>query len=1027
VLNSKTLFGLKSALLAGAAMVAYSGVAVQAQEAGKVEKVTVTGTRIKQRDYTSVSPLATVGAKEISLTGTVNIEELTNTLPQILPSVTITSNNPSNNGFGFADLRGLGANRTLILINGRRANPSSTGALVDLNTIPATLIDRIEVITGGASAVYGADAVAGAINFILKSNFEGMTGGISYQQAEDGVAPQAVADAIIGGVFDGGRGALQLAVQYQTRDAELASVRAFSNYDAPVLGRAGEKFVSFNVTDLQIAGTTALFGGGSPTAPWGSLGGFSVANVQTISGLTLDNDCNPANGVQATTLIRFRVGGGIQPFQNCAFPNITNGDGTTAADSDSYNFSPDNFLILGNERLNAFASARYDILPNDEMTAFAEAQFTNSKSLQQLAATPATGLVVKYDLDPGPLVYVNPYVRAQTQLYNLALLQFGGVAGPDGDGVSNVGLNNRTFGLSIRTNQVGLRTGEIETNAVGFSYGLRGVFPSLEWDWEIYHGYARNMTTVKNNNNIGRTAFTQLLNACNTTTTLAQTAPIGALPNCVFPHNSAAGGAFVPTATANNPLGFLSLSNAMREFVRINSTDVITYERNLLSANATGDVIDLWGEGAISAAIGFEYREEELDSRVDPFKAAGDIIGFNAQESIQGSYDVYELYGEVAVPLLTEEFLAEKLQLVGGYRKSDYDTGAGITETWKYGAEWAPFTWLTARWIENHAVRAPNAQELFRAGDQNFPAYVDPCDKDVVLAGDIPECTAWFADYGLVYNPLTHDAAAGQVQAFLFGNPNLTPEIADTVTYGFVFNPGEWWPVGELVVSVDRYEIEITNQIGQRGIATILNGCIAQGGALPASDCALAPRDPLSLIPGQVAFVNQSLANFAVATITEGLDVNFRWGWDLEEDTGLPGRLGVASLYTFVDTFNDGVERAGQTFGFLGGRFSEHKAATNFTYDLEDLSFLVRWSYLSPVEDVSVSTAFRHRLPAYNLYDVGANWNFDDHWAFSAGVENLFDEQPPLHPAGALIQYNTDTSVYDQLGRQFRLGVRWRN
>ncbi len=1038
MLNSKSSIAFKSALLAGAAMVAYSGVAANAQdkEEDKVEKVTVTGSRIKQRDFTSVSPLATVSAKEISLTGTVNTEELINTLPQIIPGVTITSNNPSLNGFATADLRGLGPGRTLILVNGRRANPSSASGLVDLNTIPASLIERVEVISGGASAVYGADAVAGAINFILRDNFEGISLGASYQQAEDGVMPQFVADGIIGGKFDGDRGSVQFSMQYYNRQAVDAAERDFSRYAGAVMANPAftQIFPSLNQADIN-NGNLPFFAGGSGTAPWGSVtgigGAFSVANVNSVflaqGGVAggLDNDCRALNGTQSTGgTIRFRNGGGIAPFQNCIHPDNSGGPD---ADGDRYNFAPDNFLILGNERLNAVSYAKYDILPDGLLTAFMDASFTNSRTTQKLAATPATGLVVNWDIDPtvGNVV-VNPYITGQPFLLSLGSLQFGGIAG----------LDNRRMTLNIRTTQVGNRFGFIETNAFGSTQGLKGTIPSLDWDWEVYHGYARNSTTIKNNNNIGKTAMNQLLNACNTTSLAPQLAPLSALPNCPFPHNSAPGLSFTPTPTTNNPLGVFSMSPAMIDFLRVNSTDVVTYERTMISANATGDVIDLWGEGAIGAAIGFEYRAEELDSRVDPYKAAGDIIGFNAQESIAGSYDVYELYAETNVPLITGETLFEKLELVGGYRKSNYSTGAGITETWKYGGEWSPFEWMTFRAVENHAVRAPSAFELFRAGDQNFPAYADPC-ATTAYVGLTPAqviarntaCGTWFSST----LPPTAFPAGGiaqpntQVQAFLFGNPNLTPEVADTFTYGIVLNP-DWWPVGRLGVSVDRYEIEIDQQIGQRSIAQILNGCIAEitAGAVPpfapGSFCSLAPRDPISSIPGSIASVNQSLDNFAGVSEYSGIDVNLRWSWDMEEDIGLPGTFGINSLYSWVDESDGAV---GLFVGSIGGIIAEHKAATSFTYDLEDWSFLLRWNYMSAVDDAVFGA---ERIDAYNMYDFGGAWDMTDDLTLSFGVDNIFDKQPPIW-AGAIGngQFNTDGSTYEQIGRQYRLGVKWKH
>jgi outer membrane receptor protein involved in Fe transport len=999
-------------------------VAQEGQQAKTVEKVTVTGSRLKQRDFKSISPIATVGAKEISLTGTVNTEELLNTLPQIIPGLTITSNNPSLNGFATADLRGLGPGRTLVLINGRRANPSAAGGEVDLNTIPTSLIERVEVISGGASAVYGADAVAGAINFILKNDFEGLEVGGAYGQAEDGIAPYWVADALIGGSFDGDRGSIALGLQYYNRSPVSASERSWSRYAAPVLFNGDNTLVSFSTSDFA-AGYANVFSGGSSTAPWGSMNfGATVGQVTTASGLTLDSDCNPANGTGSTGgTIRFRAGGGIAPFQSCAHPNFT--PGNVDADGDRYNFAPDNYLVLGNERVNASTFAKYDILPNGEMEAFMDVMFTNSRSEQQLAATPVGGasppVTVRWDIDPtvGSVV-VNPYITAQPQLLTLGQLAFGGVAG------DSAGLDNRTFALNIRTTQVGNRLGLIETNAFGTTQGLRGTMPSIDWDWELFHSFARNSTTVQNNNNISRTAITQLMNACNTTSLATQAAPVGALPGCVFPYNNVAGTSFTPTATANNPLGYFALSPAMIEFVRINSTDVINYERTMVAGSMTGDVVDLWGEGPITAAFGFEYRSEELANRTDPSKASGDIVGFNAAENISGQFDVYEFYAETEVPLITGESLIENLSVTGGYRKSDYSTGAGITETWKYGAEWSPFSWLSLRAVENHAVRAPSAFELFQNGDQGFPAYVDPCDKDALPANNAA-CTAWFAAFGATFTPGAFDQPNTQVQAFQFGNQNLTPEIADTLTYGVVLNP-DWWPVGKLGLSVDRYEIELDNQIGQRSITQIINGCrdaiIANGNVYPLGDefCSAITRDAGATASGAIGAINQSLANFQGVSLYSGIDVNLKWSWPLEDDLGLPGTFGITSLYSWTDEANGA---QGFYIGSVGGVIAENKAATNFSYEVDDWSFLLRWNYIGAVQDGVFGLT---RLPAYNNYDFGGRWSMTSDVDVSFGIDNVFDEQPPVFDgAVGAGQFNTDGSTYDQLGRSYRVGLRWKH
>ena len=1023
----------KSALLAGTAaavgFVGSVGVANAQQateEAKSVEKVTVTGSRIKQRDFKSISPIATVGAKEIALTGTVNIESLLNDLPQVVPGLTVTSNNPSLNGFATADLRGLGVGRTLVLINGRRANPSDRSGAVDLNTIPAALVDRIEVISGGASAVYGADAVAGAINFIMKDDFEGVQFSASRSQAEDGAAPATTVDGVIGGTFDGGRGSLMAGFQYYSRQPVGAEERDWSRTTRAVALDSSFSNTFLTTNPLEISSINNFNPAGSATAPWATVtGGFSLANITAVTGLTLDSDCNPVNGTGSTGgSIRFNAAGGIEPFQNCPIASGNDQSGPAAL-GDRYNFAPDNFLILENERVNGAVFGKYDIIADGVLQMFVESIFTNSRSRQQLAATPVTGLTVNVDLDRTVgTTAINPYVAANSQLLALLNLQYAG------------NLDQRTLSMSIRPNQGGLREGIAESNAISVTTGLRGTVPTLDWDWEVFYGFSRNTTNVLSNNNVGKTAIIQLINNCGTTVTTPTTAPITALPNCPFPNLS--GSTFTPTGNTNNPLGLNSMNAAQLAFINVDSTDVITYERNTLGANATGDLVDLWGEGPISAAIGVEYRAENLDSRADPYKAAGDIFGFNAQESISGEYDVYEAYGEVQVPLITGETLFENLSLTGGYRTSQYSTGAGIQETWKYGAEWSPFTWLSLRAVENHAVRAPTAFELFQGGDQNFPGYGDPCNNASVAALSgaaqvtrIAACTAWFASAGAAFAfPSTFNQVNSQVEAFQTGTPNLRPEVADTLTYGVVFNP-DWWPVGRLGLSVDRWEIEVAQPIALRSIANILNGCLTAGGAsVPGNDCTLAPRQA----DGQIDFVNQTRSNGTGYFSAQGIDVNLRWSVDLDDTVGLPGTFGVASLYTWTDNWQSInpvavpatiSESVGTHDGGIGGGTPEHKAATNFTYQVDDLNFLVRWTYSSAMDQASYGTT---EVEAYNLYDFGGSWDINGNLLFSFGVENIFDKQPQMFEDAQIFgQFNVDGSAQDQLGRSYRVGLTWKN
>ncbi|MBX9747307.1 MAG: TonB-dependent receptor, partial [Hyphomonadaceae bacterium] len=566
---------------------------------------------------------------------------------------------------------------------------------------------------------------------------------------------------------------------------------------------------------------------------------------------------------------------------------------------------------------------------------------------------------------------------------------------------------------------------------------LRGVLPNSELDWEIFGSYSRNTTNVFSDNNVGSTAIRQLINACGVTTLAVQNAPVTAIPNCPFPNRN--GATFTPTGSTNNPLGWDTMNAAQLAFINVDTTDTIIYERSILGGFIAGDGPDLWGAGPIGFAVGTEYRQEQLDSRADAFKAAGDIFGFNAQESIAGRFDVFEVFGEVTVPILTDMPFVHYLGFEGGYRFSDYSTGAGRTDTYKAGLEYSPVEWLTFRGIYNRAVRAPTAFELFQAGDQNFPGYGDPCNFTAINALAVPDraarvstCQAWFAAAGASFptytlpgtNPGGFAQSNSQVEAFQTGTPGLQPEVSDSYTAGVVFNP-DWWPVGRLAFSIDWFHLDLQNSIALRSIANILNGCVTQLGV--GVDCGLAPRDA----SGQIDFVNQTRSNNVGGRFEiTGIDYNIRWAYDLE-DIGLPGTFGIATLVTFLDEAQSSTGPApranfvGTHDGTIGGGTPEWRAATTFTYDLDNLSLLLRWSWIDSMEQASFGT---ETVEEYSLWTLGGRYDLNDNVSLSASIDNLFDQEPQMFTDAQIFgQFNHDGSQYDSLGRSFRIGLTLRN
>ncbi|MCC5611594.1 TonB-dependent receptor plug domain-containing protein, partial [Nostoc sp. CHAB 5834] len=338
---------LATTMIAGASALAFAAPAMAQDAEGPtaLDDVVVTGSRIVRQDYVANSPISTVTSEQIQARGDVNVEQILNQLPQVVPGLSANSNNPSN-GSATVDLRGLGASRTLVLVNGHRFIPYDKSNAVDLNSIPASLIERVEVVTGGASAVYGSDALAGVVNFIFKRNYEGFGFDTQYGISGFGDGEQFNASMTFGSNFADDRGNVTGFVGYSDRDGFLP------NSDRP-----------WSVSSAA---------GGSGTGEYGGLNNLGTNNF-TAAGCPTANPCRRS----------FRTPGVPGPFNN---------DFGLGPTSDRYDFAPVNLLQSPSERFNIALMGHYDVIEGVE--AFAEVFYTDSRNTTQLAPTPATGISI---------------------------------------------------------------------------------------------------------------------------------------------------------------------------------------------------------------------------------------------------------------------------------------------------------------------------------------------------------------------------------------------------------------------------------------------------------------------------------------------------------------------------------------------------------------------------------------------------------------------------------------------------------
>ncbi|ANP45880.1 TonB-dependent receptor plug domain-containing protein [Candidatus Viadribacter manganicus] len=997
----------RKSLLTGASVIAAAaatlgGAPAFAQDVQEEEAIVVTGSRLVRQDFEAISPITTVGSDQLELTATMTTDSLLNELPQVVPGNTRTSNNAGGEDFATVDLRGLNftgnTTRTLVLVNGERVPASSTTGVVDLNTIPASLISRIEVVTGGASAVYGSDAVAGVINFVLKDDYEGGEVNVTYgAEMETGNVAEFEINGLVGGNFANGRGNLTTYASYYNRSGVFQSEYDYSRVSAAVCYDGAVEpsyFVCDSVSEAIANGWLASpnLPGGSGTPPWGTVsnnpgnafgavgGGLSVSLPGQFA--AANTDCNPATAGVAVNSgnLSFNDAGQLTPLFGGGYCRIPE----RSAGSSRYSFAPDNYLILPGERVALTTNGHYDI--TDDITLSVLMNYSNVRTTNQLAPTPATGLTITLTPNMRNLIQANApdlWTALQTRPNPYA-----------------------PFTMSRRTNELGARVGYSENNAFYFMAGLDGSLGE-NWDWRLMASYGQSHFLQRLTGSANRSALLQGLAGCQS----AEPGPDGVL-------NTAddTGGAIPGLRAGCVPLdifGSNTLTAPMVNFLSTTTFSQTIVEENRIGGYLRGDLFEL-PAGPVAAVFGFEYRDQQLEFHVDNEQKQGNIFGFNALQDQEGSIDVYELYAEIAVPLISEAPFAHYLGLEAGFRRSNYST-VGNVDTYKIGGEWAPVEWLRFRAMFNEATRAPNVFELFQAGDQGFPSYVDPCNG----AAPVAACAGAPGAANLPAGLYPFNQNNTQVQAFAFGNPNLTPETAETTTLGFVFQP-DWFPVGDLRATVDWFDIDIADVVANRGANFWLLDCYANGNVL--GGCARITRDGT----GQVTAVNISRANFASLS-TSGVDVQLEWSVPIG-----PGQLTINELYSTLDSFDfSGLELAGSTSAGINSAFPDNKSVLSVSYNVGDWTLFGRWTYtpgmdssfLGPVGGFGFDVG---TTPEASYFDLSARWNVTDNFTLTANIDNVADEYPPLTADGTFAQANTDVQVYRVLGRTLAISGRYR-
>ena len=1004
--------------VAFAAASAASGQAAPTQVAANeptVQELVVTGSRIPQPNLTSVSPLTTVTSQDVRLSGQSDILQLLNQLPSAFANQTGQVSNGST-GTAEADLRNLGPTRTLVLVDGKRlmpGDPSSAGLAADLNNIPTALVDRVDVVTGGASAVYGSDAVAGVINFVLKKNFEGVQ--VDYQYSffnHQNNNTGAQASLRNNGLPFGANNPLPIP-QDVGADGGVHEVSIIMGTSSPDDKGNITAYVTYRHMDPVLQGTRD----------------FTDCGTATFNSQPNQHYCV---GSSNSAFGRFDNPGGARGSV------VDNPNGTKTfvpyTGAYAYNFNPLNYLQREDAEYTAGFFAHYDI--NKMAEVYADFMFMDDQTNAQIAPS---GLFRGSgpNLTSGYTINCNNPLMSASQAAALCpgATITPGAAGGSLDTLQSIGYRFASVP----------RNADINHTDYKIDVGLRG---DLGDGW-TYDGYLQLGVARLDQHITGYASVSKVGNALNVVYAPGTTNPVcvngGA--SCVPLDIFAAQGANISQAAFN-----YALADAF-------TTGLVTQQ--VANLNLTGDLSHYgikspWAADGVGVNFGVEYRRDYLQENFDSSQQSGDLSGGGGQQlPAQGATNTKEAYFELRVPLAHDQPLIKDLTLDGGYRYSHYSE-AGDDSTYKVGLEYRPIEDLLIRGSYNHAVRAPNVQDLFAPNSVNLAVYTDPCAPNT--AGVISATLAQCVNTGLKASQygVTNQCPSSQCSALFGGGAatGLKPEGADTYTVGFVYQPSFF---SGFSFSMDYFDIKVNNVISA-GIAspnTILTSCL---GSASSPDCALIHRDPVngSLYTPQ-SYVSQVSIN-AGYIATDGIDFSAAYHMTLPD--WIHGASAGSLAWQFDGTWTDHLTAqptpGGGTYdcaGLYGANCSTQfgspvtphfKSTARITWNTPwKLSASLQWRYIGPVSLDMLSTnpllnnanlylgdPADARLHAYNYFDLAFTFKVKDGLILRAGCNNLFDIDPPVVDANNIGisgppygNGNTFPGVYDSLGRQVFVGL----
>jgi len=982
---------LRRAIAAAVALSAGVTTPVLLAQDGQLEEVIVTGSRLRTSNVTSPTPLTQIGAPEIAARGIARVEDVVNILPSVFVDQT---SNVANGGTGTAtlNLRGLEAERTLVLMDGKRLPFGSPfEAAVNVDIIPAKLVERVDVLTSGASAVYGSDAVAGVVNFVTKRNFEGFE--LDYQYGwrnnpnDDGFMADVLQRNGIanpGEVTAGESGLISLLMGANTSDGR-GNITIFGSYE-----------------DQE-----ELLGADRDTGAC-TLGGTSEINCVGSSNFRRFNG-TLSNGVTGTVFQQ--PDGTLTPFQGGA--------------AETYNFGARNHYQRPLERWNLNASGSYEITGGLE--AYADSTYMNNRTVSQIAESASFNRSFQTNCD-------NPLLQAGRGPDGSGAFSFADFTGNFDDDGNFVSCNDLLaagqapdvqFINSHRNVEGGPRISTFENSTWRVVSGLRGDITD-EFSFDVFAQYSgtEGVRISQRDLNFQRVQQALFIVDDGNGNPVCRDTTGGCVPWNIF------------TRGAD---GSTNVTPEQTDFIQ--GIGIVTGETEQLVYGGTieGDFTNFgvslpWADDGVSGLIGFESRTDELTRLSDDISKIPGGRGLTgtggATLPIAGEIEVDEFFTEVSVPVIQGATFAEELGISAGYRYSDYTTnGNGTsnsfdTDTWFAGVSWSITDEIRLRYNESVAIRAPNVFDLYVGINTGLTdlttgenGLFDPCASAPGVSPQASlEACARTGVSAAQYNTGIEDNPAGQYNVITGGNPNLVAETGETTTIGLVYTPN--WLTG-LSVSVDYFDIEVTDAIDTIPAQAALDGCIA-GGAGSDTFCGLIQRDTAGTLwltndapGGGLAGISEQNANIA-SLKTSGFDINATYNLDLA-DLGLDnfGSLSFDYAGTILESKEEVPFGGADTLdclGFYAGQCElpnpeyQHRLLGNWNTPLDGLTMSFTWRHVGETTLFGLDEAAAAQRPEQmndymeerNYLDLFASYTLNENISFRAGANNVFAKDAPL-------------------------------